>query len=64
MKTSVSRWLLAPLTSWRALLLAQKSHEQLDFDTAWRRIRAQEHPDEIAYQRQGHRSTTSTHHDH
>ncbi|MGW4139882.1 hypothetical protein ACWELV_24230 [Streptomyces mirabilis] len=54
MSTSLWRWLLSPLTSWRAWRLAQDSKGTVSFDVAWRRTRIDRHPDEMPYQQHGH----------
>ncbi|WP_146057734.1 hypothetical protein [Streptomyces sp. SM10] len=56
MRLSLTRWLLSPATSWRARKLVAASKGRLDFDAAWRRTRLVSRPDELPYQRYGHRA--------
>jgi hypothetical protein len=52
--TTTLRWLLSPLTSWRAWRRTRASNGNLSFDVAWRRARLERHPDDMPYQQHGH----------
>lgn len=54
MSTSFWRLLLAPRTSLRALRMVHADRDGLTFDTAWRRARIEQHPDEMPYRHHGH----------
>lgn len=59
MSTAALRWLLAPRTSWRAWRLIRSGEGDFSFDTAWRRIRIDLHPDEMPYRYHGHVATNT-----
>lgn len=44
---SVSRWLFAPITTWRARRLVRDT--DMDPDTAWRTVRITDHPNELPF---------------
>lgn len=48
-KFPLSRWLLAPLTTWRARRTATAYGPGMDARTAWALARTATHPDEISF---------------
>ncbi|MFD7817627.1 hypothetical protein ACFV6E_32605 [Streptomyces sp. NPDC059785] len=59
MKLVLWRVLLAPLTSWRAWRIRQRSTAPLSYDAAWRRARLHRSPDEMVYRLHGHQAPTA-----
>jgi hypothetical protein len=53
-KAVLWRFLLAPLTSLRALRLRRLSRDPFDFDSAWQQARMHRSPDEIEFLFQRH----------
>ncbi|GLW59378.1 hypothetical protein [Kitasatospora phosalacinea] len=49
MKAALWRFLLAPLTSLRALRIRRLSRDPFDFDSAWRQARMHRAPDEFEF---------------
>lgn len=54
MKLTALRIALAPVTSWRAYRLRRAHRGTLTYDTAWRRTRILDRPDESPYLLYGH----------
>lgn len=48
-KVTTIRWLLAPVSSWRAWRLGAAFHGQVSPQTAWLLARTYDHPDELPY---------------
>lgn len=54
MRLHVLRWILDPVTSWRAFRRSAGSRGKTSFDVAWRQVRVERFPDEYPYQQYGH----------
>ncbi|ASQ96490.1 hypothetical protein CGL27_28635 [Streptomyces sp. 11-1-2] len=59
MNLTALRFLLSPITSWRAIRMVRSSGWTLSFDAAWRATRTATCPDERVYQSRGHTSDPS-----
>lgn len=49
MQLGTKRWLLSPITQWRAVRLASRQQTHLDVSTAWVLVRARRNPAEAQY---------------
>lgn len=49
MRTKTARWLLAPISSWRARRLQAEHPGLMTSADAWLTVRARDHPDELPY---------------
>ncbi|MFJ8437101.1 hypothetical protein ACIQ9P_37980 [Kitasatospora sp. NPDC094019] len=49
MKVTTVRWLLAPISSWRARRLQRTFTGGLPLETAWQLVRLRYHMDEVPY---------------
>jgi len=49
MRRNTKRWILSPLTQWRAHRLASAQGSGMTTEFAWLLVRLREHPDEVSY---------------
>ena len=59
MRLHLLRWILDPVTSWRALRRSVRSGGTTSFDVAYRQVRVERFPEEAVYRQHGHAPLTS-----